>query len=146
MEQKKQCARCGAQVCRYSTDGLPPCLPRPKKLKESYLFLEEWNPLRSQACDAFLSTMESLRRRGCSMMGNSSNVARWNRMCVAEWERLNPSPYLKRDEFIHQLHNRITALEAALAEDRKRRAELISRLGSRNTSRVMQAVKKGGAQ
>ena len=81
------------------------------------------------------------------MMGNSSNVARWNRMCVAEWERLNPSPYLKRDEFIHQLHNRITALEAALAEDRKSRVELISRAVSMSINRVMQdAVKKGGAE
>lgn len=116
MKENQTCDRSCPQVCSYCTDELPPCLPRPKKLKEPYLFLEEWELKRDQVKYDIFQVMKGLELRGCSMMERAINKIQWGGRYMKEWETLNPSPNLNRNEFIVTLAKRVETLEAALAE------------------------------
>lgn len=111
---KQKTTNCGYCQCCYNAEALPPCLEKPKKLNPQPLYYERWCEERRKADSRF---MEAADMRTCKQMETFSAVkGRWRNKYMEMWNGLNPMPNITRDEFIHQLHGRVSALEAALAE------------------------------
>lgn len=90
------------------------------KEKETYYFSSDWE-------DALSTFVRD--KAGVNLVGHLASTKEWvviypdgcQRLepmpqYALEWIAANPAPKINRDQFIHQLGERVAALEAALAE------------------------------
>lgn len=106
------------RVCRcYAKDVLPKCVPKPTKLSKMPIYYEEWCAEKRRANDKFV---DSFKEKRCPPVYSGFSmkfiVFDWRNIYMDIWEKLNPAPKLGLNDLLHQFHERILKIEAALAE------------------------------
>lgn len=91
-----------------------------EKENKAYFWSGEWN-------DALCNMVrERMNRRAEGVINEGKEIAVYDNdgilkfeptpLFVREWIEANPAPETSKDQFLHQLGERVAALEAALAE------------------------------
>ena len=93
------------------------CCGQPLPIKTGpFFFHEEWSMALSIFGAKTTGHTAFINIDGEARIRSSYHGSEAAPQCIIDWVDANPDPKINRDKFIHQLGERVAALEAALAE------------------------------